>query len=333
MSDQPLPSVRSRIQPLLHQWLASSRVEEPLASEIISPNCFAWASACSPSAASDEDLSLAVMDLGLWFVYLDDYTGSNDADLFRACARVLDGERPQSDDLPALALFADHHARILKRASNPSRYVDLRRDLLAQYERRNRAGRSGARLGFDEYLDIRLSTTGIAWWMNVWEVLHGFEPTRAERDAAPVERAIAAVARWFVFVNEGRSVARDVAARVPNLALIRARDGGMSLAEAIASLDDLAGVALRDFDAAASEARAELGDSPRARVVMSFLQMCLRGAASLYSHDLERYRIAADHAPVSRREPVYERCPVSGWTTPFDQDLDPDLDRDLREAG
>lgn len=274
----------------LREWLRLSKIEDSLASEIPTPNCLAWALACSPPDTTIDKLAVATMDLALWFVYLDDYAGADDSELYRACARILEGEQPLPGPFAILRLFADHHARISRLPAKTTRYVTERQRLLRAYELRNDAGRSNRVMSFDEYYQIRSFTTGIDWWMSVWALLEDFELTDAERALPAVDRAIRAVVGWFIFMNEARSVARDIASKTPNLVLIYAREHGTSHEEAAAHLDLLSKAALRDFDVAEAELRRDVSVNRNIEGMLSFLRVCLDGGAALYARRADRYR-------------------------------------------
>lgn len=149
--------------------------------------------------------------------------------------------------------------------------------MLGAYELRNDVGRSGRFTSFDEYYQIRAATTGIDWWMSVWALLEDFELSAVERALPAVDRAIGAVVEWFIFMNEARSVTRDIASKTPNLILINVHEKGASCEEAAVHLELLFKAALRDFASAEAELRTDASTSENVDRTLSFLRVAWTG--------------------------------------------------------
>lgn len=286
-------NAHSSIKPLVQAWVHDRRLGEIFESSYAVAE--AWTVACSPRNASTEQLAIATMDLLLWFLYLDDFEGADDARLHRHLAAAMTrdpaaGETEDFSDSSVLRQFSEQTARLTRRGLPMARYLGERQTALSSYERRNRLRREGWTPTFAQLLDLREVTTLIRVWFTLWEILGQFQLTQHDYESPIFDRAITATTRWHVFANEIHSVDRDQQEGMPNLVLCLERDHAVGRQDALALLRRHCESQSNEVNSAWKEAQARnlaaghLGDALR------FLHLTIDGARELYSRQLDRYR-------------------------------------------
>jgi Terpene synthase family 2, C-terminal metal binding len=286
------PEVFEHIKTMVAEWVDGSDLSKSFESDFLV--AATWTITCSPPHASIEELAIATMDLHLWFLYLDDYGGSDYADLYQGLSRVISGLEfvgsDESEVRRVLKQFSDHIQRLAQRGLPMTRYIDERKTALATYERRNRNNEVGAMPSFAELLELREITTLFRLWYTLWEILDGFQITREEYESQIFDRAIAATTRWHVFINDLHSLPRDTKTGMPNLVSCLERDRGMSREDSVAFILGQCDQQVLALETAWQEARAcglGVGNLGRA---FEFLHLNIEGGRELYRRDLERYR-------------------------------------------
>lgn len=284
--------IQARIASLLERSGLFARFEPKF------PAAVTWVLTCSPEGASVEQLSMATMDLHLWFLYLDDYAEADYADLYRQVSKVVDGDHgvitpDDSERSRVLRQFAEHTSQLATIGLPIRRYVEERKVALATYERRNLNRETATFPTFDEFLRIREVTTLFRLWYTLWEILAGFQLTDEEYASPIFDRAIRATSRWHVFINDLHSLRRDIREGTPNLILCLERERGMSTREAVTHLMEGSDELVREIEEAWQEARGLGLDVANMRRAFQFLTMTIAGGRELYRRDLERYETPA----------------------------------------
>lgn len=182
----------------------------------------AWIASAAPAWATEEQRTLACMDLGTCFFILDD----GDDPLARAdLARVTAGELPDPAR-PLQRAYASLFARLAD--SGPlDHYLAVRHRFAHALDIRHAMRTGRTPLAFATYLSLREITIYFEPWLALWEVLGGYVLTPEER--ALVAPVFARANRWQALENDRVSVVRDARTGTPNLVALL----GLSQADAM----------------------------------------------------------------------------------------------------
>ena len=194
-------------------WLVEFGLTESLASSIEVSS--AWASSSSPRSLV-EDRCLAALDMVLWLFSIDDYDGPDPSAFVRRCRAQLEGAAPGQG-----AGARARHALVesLRARGRPlERYLASRVRYAEAIERRLHYGREvSVRPSFEEYLELRRSTIYVEQWIELWDVLMGWELMIHRQRQPSMRLAESAIRDWNIFYNELRSLSRDRSSGTPNL--------------------------------------------------------------------------------------------------------------------
>ncbi len=263
------------------------------------PTALAWTLTCSPETSTDR-LALAVMDLHLWFLHLDDYPGQDFADFYSSVGGALErgvrAARPddgQQERDPLLWAFAQHTLRIAALGLPMERYASERQAALETYVMRNRA-KLTTQVSFEEFLRIRKVTTLFRLWFSLWEILGGFSLTEDEYSTGPFAAAIDTVIEFHVFLNELHSLDRDMAEGMPNLIACLQQEQDLDRTAASLHVTRICDECEARFGRQWDDCRALGSDIGHMHQAFAFLELTLSGGRQLYRSDLERYQPAID---------------------------------------
>nr|HEX4314195.1 hypothetical protein [Kofleriaceae bacterium] len=242
----------------------------------------AWIASAAPRDADDDKRVVACIDLAACFFVIDDSPRDDAlarvADLERALAGAPGG-RPLQRALAALV--RELEARGAPLAHYRAVRVAYATAMRVRFER-------GATLDSDAWLALRLATIYFEPWLSTWEILDGAVLDGADR--ARVAPVVAHACRWQVLENELVSLARDRAARHPNLVALVAAERGLDLATASADVAARARTELAALDRALA---AIAGPSPAlARSVATIVRAVDGARAHHVAGDPARYVVA-----------------------------------------
>lgn len=271
----------------LDLWIRSKSLED-----VFGPNLYTtvvWIKNCLyPSASQDVQL-ITCMDLGMWFYYLDDYSGDDDLDLFEACVTLIDGEPIEHAAMPMRLsdAYQDVMARVSALPGYSDVYLSTRRELVSWYKWRNPVNRSSASVSSREYLECRQSTIYIRQWMALMCCFRDCHPRGV---LAPLALDMVDVMiEWHILINEIASVDKDRTRGETNLIILRASEANISLEDAVAaslrSLNDVTREYKLKFQRLSTS-----GNEPWLRDFLEIVDASIVGALSTYHENVKRYQ-------------------------------------------
>ena len=245
-----------------------------------------WVRWCSPLECTDAQRCIAGADLALFFFSIDDASGRGRLRLYTDVQELLDGRNPRPDS--DFFRGAEDILNRMREFGLPlDRYIESRKELLAQYRTRLALG-NGETISFTDYLNVRKVTIYIDQWLDMWEVLGDFMLDEGELER--VSKLKDALVLWHVLKNDLVSVERDRKAGIPNLVSLRAAELGIDSNEASRRLEHQASSAQGAF---LEETRnlQRVGLSPKLKKYAALLTNCYDGGVRNYCHvNPERYR-------------------------------------------
>jgi hypothetical protein len=252
----------------LASWIQAHGLSEPWRPLLATTT--AWIESAAPAWASEEERTLACMDLGTCFFILDD---GDDPRAPSDLARISAGRAPEPTR-PLQRAFASLFARMGERGSI-AHFLAVRHQFAHALDVRQAMREGGGTLDVATYLSLREITIYFEPWLALWEVLGGYVLTAEQRSlVAPV---FDPANRWQALENDRVSVDRDLRDGTPNLVALLADEEGCSLGAAALEIQARAVRELEAYDAAIRALRAS-APAPEVLRYLATLEAGIDGA-------------------------------------------------------
>lgn len=285
--DRAVQSCSGMMPDGLDLWIRSHSLEY-----VFGPNLYTtvvWIKNCLYPSASQEVQLLTCLDLGMWFYYLDDYSGDDDLSLFEACIKLIDGEPLSHAAMPDRLsnAYRDVMARVSALPGYSDVYLSTRRELVNWYKWRNPVNRSSVSVSSRDYLACRRSTIYIRQWMALMCCFRNCHPRGVLASLAM--DIVDTMIEWHILINEIASVDKDRTRGETNLIMLRASEANVSLENAVAaalqSLNDITVDYKLKFRRLSTS-----GDESWLRDFLDIVDASIVGALSTYHENVKRYQ-------------------------------------------
>lgn len=275
-----------RTPPGFNEWIREHSIQsevEPIYFTVVT-----WVKYCSMEGATQEQLTLACMDLAISFFFLDDYKGDDYEELFDEFQANLEG-KPVASSRAVTRAHADLLRRLESLGRDTSAFREIRLRLLEEYRYRNAVMRGKETISFERFYQCRLVTIDVIEWFELWLVLHDFGLTDEQRRESSIQQAVELAATFFFLGNDLYSVERDRENGEPNLVhLLEAERPDLGLAEAALEISRQKDEAHQEFLALIDELTAPSTDEPLRRCAQMLMRFVENAGVARHDNP-ERY--------------------------------------------
>jgi hypothetical protein len=195
-----------------------------------------WVAACSPPAASPEQIFVVEAYLVLFF-HLDDYTGSDFPELCDSYRATL-SKVPLSLSSPVASFALSDLLRQIRKLSsdgNYSLFVTQFQRLLEAYKWRHRIQRREHVTTIEEYCSNRYFTINVLPYLALWQTITDHLFTGVEIHSEIINECNDSTIKFMYLSNDVSSIQRDTSSNTPNYVLIYADEHHTTLPAAIAA--------------------------------------------------------------------------------------------------